>query len=164
MSDRPHNPFDHESEPDRHAIWEMMIIEDSEAFVSGDWKRIEGDFAAESFEGIRCEHSTDPANWRIAFADLVSYRDSWLSAAAEFSKKRFVGRSHRDAIYARTKLVEIQIAGDRALARKTFSGELPLEDGTMLSGDRQTLYRLHRRSGRWKVVGFIGQLPLDVKS
>ena len=29
-----------------------------------------------------------------------------------------------------------------------------------LSGSRQTLYRLHKKAGVWKIVGFIGYLPL----
>jgi hypothetical protein len=158
----PLNPFDPAADADRHTIWQMLIIADSEAFIAGDWARIEGDFDAEHFEGIRCDHSTDPAKWRLAFAELHSYRDSWLNASREFLKKRFVGRSHLQAVYDRTKLAEIAIAGDRALCRKTFSGELPLEGGSVLGGNRQTLYRLHRRGGRWKIMGFIGQLPLDV--
>ena len=139
----------------------MLIVADGEAFVAGNWEVIQDDFDAESFEGIRCGHSSDPAKWRIVFPDLPSYRDSWLAASREFVKKRFIGRSYLEAIDARTKLAEIQIAGDRALCRKTFSGELPLEDGSLLSGSRQTLYRLHRRAGQWKIVGFMGQLPLD---
>ena len=30
----------------------------------------------------------------------------------------------------------------------------------MLSGARQTLYRLHKQCGLWRIVGFIGYLPL----
>ena len=53
------------------------------------------------------------------------------------------------------------IAGGRALCHKKFSGDLPLGDGTTLSGSRQTLYRLHKQRGVWRIVGFIGYLPLN---
>jgi hypothetical protein len=155
------NPFDATRDSDRHYIWQRLIAADSDAFAVGDWTAIETDFDAASFEGIRCHHSSDPDNWQIAFPTLASYRDSWLIAAAEFAKKQFVGLSNREAVYARTRLDQIDIAGDRALCHKKFSGDLKLADGTMHTGSRQTLYRLHRQRGEWKIVGFLGVLPLE---
>jgi hypothetical protein len=160
----PHNPFDPAADPDRHRIWEMLIRADSEAFIAGDWSRIEHDFDAGQFEGIQCGHSLDPVDWRVTLPDLASYRDQWLAASRMFLQRRFARLSHREAIYARTRLANIHINHNRALCRKTFSGDISLEDGTMLSERRQTLYRLHRGAdGRWRIVGFIGQLPLEVK-
>jgi hypothetical protein len=164
VSDLFINPFDADSDPDRHWIWHHLVALDSDAFVLGDWSLIEDDFDAERFEGIRCGHSTSPDDWQIAFATLADYRDSWVAASREFLKKPFVGISHREAVYRRCRLERIDINGERALAHKKFSGELPLADGTTLSGSRQTLYRLHRRrdgGGSWTIVGFLGQLPLD---
>jgi hypothetical protein len=154
------NPFDVHADPDRHYIWQRLVQADSDAFVAGDWSMVENDFDVENFEGIRAYASINPDDWKIAFADLPSYRDNWLAAAREYQKKRFVGLSPREAVYRRTRLTEIEIAGTRALAHKKFSGDLPLEDGTTLSGNRQTLYRLHKQRGVWKIVGFIGYLPL----
>ena len=154
------NPFDAQREPDRHYIWQRLVAVDSDAFVLGDWPMIENDFDADHFEGIRAYGSGNPDDWRVAFADLASYRDNWLSASREFLKKRFVGISHREAVYRRTRLIEIEIVGGRALCHKKFSGDLPLADGTTLSGSRQTLYRLHKQAGVWRIVGFIGYLPL----
>ncbi|HEY1379593.1 MAG TPA: hypothetical protein VGF55_22505 [Gemmataceae bacterium] len=154
------SPFDPAADPDRHALWQRLVAADSDAFVAGDWAAIEGDFDAENFEGVRCGHSTDPADWRIAFPTLASYRDSWLEQSRQFVARRFVGLTHRQGIYARTHLTRIDLAGDRALCHKQFFGDLPLADGTLLTGRRQTLYRAHRRRGVWKVVGFLGQLPL----
>jgi hypothetical protein len=156
----PINPFDPERDPDRHLIWKMMIVEDSQAFVAGDWGRIAGDFDAENFEGLRANESPNPDDWRIAFPTLDDYRDSWLEASRQFTARRFAGISHLEAVYARTHLNEIEIAGDRALARKKFFGTIQREDGSQLAGSRQTLYRLHRKKSGWKIVGFIGQLPL----
>jgi hypothetical protein len=155
------NPFDHSNDPDRHHIWNRLIIADSEAFLESNWSTIENDFAAEQFEGIRCGHSTNPHDWNIAFATLVDYRDSWIASSREFRAKQFADLTPREVIYRRTRLDRIDIAGDRALCHKKFSGSIALVDGSTLSASRQTLYRLHRIAGVWKIVGFLGQLPLD---
>ena len=155
------NPFHPATNPDRHYIWERLIRVDTEAFAAGDWAMIETDFAADRFEGIRCNHSIDPDDWSIVFPRLEDYRDSWLLAAADFLKKKFRDVTPAEALYRRCRLDRIDLLGDRALVHKKFSGEVPLADGSVLSGSRQTLYRLHRIAGTWKVVGFLGQLPLD---
>jgi hypothetical protein len=155
------NPFDRASDPDRHYIWERVIAADSDAFVECDWGKIEGDFDADRFEGIRCGRSANPDDWKLVFPDLRSYRESWLKASREFLARPFAKLTHREAVYARTRLTEIEINGERALAHKKFSGEVEYADGTMLSGSRQTIYRLHKRGGVWKIVGFLGFLPLD---
>lgn len=157
----PDNPFDAQRDPDRHQIWQRMIVADSEAFLSSNWSMIEDDFDADGFEGIRCGNSSDPDNWKIVFARLDDYRDSWLASSREFRAKQFKELSPREVIYRRTRLEQIDIAGERALCHKKFSGTIELADGSTLSGSRQTLYRLHRIAGRWKIVGFLGQLPLD---
>jgi hypothetical protein len=155
------NPFDPVKDSDRHYIWQRLVAVDSDAFAAADWESVQDDFDAAHFEGIRAVGSTNPDHWIIAFPDLASYRDNWLRAAKEFANKRFAGRTRREAIYHRTSLNQIDITGDRALAHKKFSGDIPLEDGSLLTGSRQTLYRLHRQNGRWRIVGFIGYLPLE---
>jgi hypothetical protein len=154
------NPFYATTDPDRHHIWHRLIEVDSEAFVRGDWSMIEDDFDAEHFEGVRCGNSTNPADWIIAFARLADYRDSWVAASREFVAKRFVDMTALEAVLRRTRLDRIDIAGDRAIAHKQFSGAIQLANGSALTGSRQTLYRLHRQRGIWKIVGFLGQLPL----
>lgn len=156
------NPFDAAGDSDRHHLWQRLVAADSDAFAAGDWAAIEGDFDAERFEGIRCHNSANPDNWELAFPTLASYRDSWLVAAKDFAKKRFVGLTNREALYARTCIDRIDLAGDRALCHKKFSGDLKLADGTMHTGSRQTLYRCHRIGGAWKIVGFLGFLPLEM--
>ena len=154
------NPFDLQSDPDRHEIWQRLVIIDCEAFAAGDWSMIENDFDAEEFEGIRCFHSANPDDWKIVFPDLASYRDSWLTASAEFRAKQFAKLSHLNALLARTHLDAIDICADRALAHKKFFGEVLLVDRSVLSDRRQTLFRRRRRDEKWKIVGFFGQLPL----
>jgi hypothetical protein len=156
----PMNPFSPSSDADRHYIWDRVIVADSEAFAMGDWNRIANDFDAENFEGIRC-YTNNPNDWRLVFPSLDSYRISWLDMAKEFAKKKFFGRTNLEAIYARCRIDQIEIVGDRALVHKKFSGTLDLADGSKLSGSRQTIYRLHRRDGVWKIVGFLGYLPLE---
>lgn len=154
------NPFDRQTDPDRHLIWQRLVAADCEAFALGDWRRIEEDFEAETFEGVRCFHSMNPDDRAIVFPDLASYRASWLEASDQFRAKRFARHSHLEALLARTQMNEIDVNGDRAIGHKKFSGTIELADGSSLQDRRQTLYRLHRRHGVWKIVGFIGQLPL----
>jgi len=155
------NPFDATHDPDRHHIWQRLVAADSDAFAARDWSSIENDFDADQFEGIRCHNSTNPDDWQIAFPTLASYRDSWLTAARDFATKQFVGMTNRQAVYARTRLDRIDLSGDRALCHKKFSGDLKLVDGAVHTGTRQTLYRLHRVGAGWKIVGFLGFLPLE---
>lgn len=156
------NPFDKHHDADRFAIWRMVVEIDSDAFALGDWSMIENDFDPASFEGLRAMNSPNPDQWKIVFPTLAGYKESWLEAAKEWKKKRFLNHNSREAVYARTRLSQIDIAGDRALAHKKFHGDLKLDDGSVLSGSRQTLYRLHKQRGAWKIVGFIGQLPLEL--
>jgi hypothetical protein len=154
------NPFNRESDPDRHDIWHRLVTIDCEAFAVGDWSRIEPDFDADAFEGLRCSYSTNPDDWKIVFSTLDSYRDSWLAASNEFRVKQFANLPHGDVLLARTHLELIDIKGDRALAHKKFHGDVLTADGSLLADQRQTLYRLHKRGDTWKIVGFLGQLPL----
>jgi hypothetical protein len=154
------NPFHPVSDPDRHAIWHRLVLVDSEAFVAGDWSMIEADFDATCFEGLRCGESANPDDWKLAFPTIESYRDGWLAASREFLTKKFLEHSALQAVMARAHLDQIDIVGDRALAHKKFHGEIPMADGTFLSGKRQTIYRLHKRGNSWKIVGFLGFLPL----
>jgi hypothetical protein len=154
------NPFNPQTDPDRHVIWQRLVAVDCAAFAIGDWSQIEGDFDAAGFEGVRCFHSLNPDDWKIAFADLNRYRDSWRAASEVYRAVQPAGCSHLEALLARCHLDEIEIVGDRALAHKKFYGEVPLADGTTLADRRKTLYRLHKLNGVWKIVGFFGQLPL----
>lgn len=156
----PRNPFP-ESDADRRQIWHRLIVADSEAFAAGDWTKIENDFSAVHFEGLRAMNSTNPENWQIVFPSLESYQASWLQASEEFRKRQFINGSALDALYARCSMERIVINKDRAIAVKKFTGEVECANAPKISGDRQTVYRLHRIAAQWKIVGFLGFLPLS---
>jgi len=44
------NPFP-EGDADRHALWEMLVRRDIDAFIGQDWAMVEDDFIADSFFG-----------------------------------------------------------------------------------------------------------------
>lgn len=44
------NPFADDS--DRHALWEMLVHREIDAFLARDWSMVTGDFLADRFMGI----------------------------------------------------------------------------------------------------------------
>src|SRR5688572_11205782 len=129
------NPFDPKVDPDRHYIWQRLIVADCEAFVAGDFAWIEADFDNDSFEGIRCFDSSDPDQWRLALPTVESYRDAWLVASREFLQ---ANAEPLATIFSRCRLDDIDINGTHALAHKKFT-----------YAKRQTLYRLRKIGGTW---------------
>jgi hypothetical protein len=150
------NPFP--GDADRHAIWEMLVARDIEAFLACDWTMVENDFAADRFLGIDGRKSDNPDNWRITFPTLEAYRDSWLNGAADF-RILADAETARAAVFGATRLTEIEITADRALAHKKFDGEVAMRDGTYDRLNWQSIYTLARIGGVWKLTGFIGYLP-----
>src|SRR5262249_46027097 len=143
-----------------YLIWQRLVAVGCGGFLICDLLLFEEDFDAGSFLGGRCFLFADPGDWEIWFSDLASYRGSWLGTVLLFLAEQFADVFSLQALLIRTHLDEIEIAGDRALARKKFYGDVRLADGSYLADQRQTLFRLHRRNGQWKIVGFFGQLPL----
>ncbi|WP_196258076.1 hypothetical protein [Pelagibacterium limicola] len=150
------NPF--ADDPHRHPIWEMLVARDIEAFLACDWTMVESDFAADRFLGIDGKASGNPDDWCITFPTLDSYRDSWLAGAEDFRKRARV-ETAKASVFGATRLTEIEIAGDRALAHKKFDGLVPMRDGTADVLNWQSIYTLTRVGGSWKLTGFIGYLP-----
>lgn len=151
------NPFP-EADADRHAIWEMLVARDVEAFVRQDWAMIEGDFEPDSFYGIDARGRDNPDAWRAGFASLGAYRDSWL-AQAQRAAAHPDADEVRAALHDATTLRDIEIAGDVALAHKKFDGWLPLPGGGRERLQWQTLYVCRRGSGAWRIASFVGYLP-----
>lgn len=151
------NPFPPADEA-RHAIWEMLVRRDIEAFVAGDWDAHFRDFAPDIFFGIDARFSDNPDSWRVTYADIARYRESWLAGAKEL-KGRIEDADLRRAIFALTALRDIEIMGDFALARKKFDGTIPLNDGGTVTLRWQTQYFCRRVEGRWRIAGFLGYLP-----
>ncbi|ODT47906.1 hypothetical protein [Devosia sp. 63-57] len=150
------NPFP--GDADRSAIWTMLVPRDIKAFVEADWSMVEDDFAADDFMGIHGNRSDNPDGWSISFPTLASYRDEWLRQAHESQKVEFA-EDQEAGIHRATSLTEIEITGERALARKKFDGEIKLADGGVDRLNWQTLYLCRKIDGAWKLTGFIGYLP-----
>lgn len=155
------NPFP-DTDPDRRAIWEMLVPRDISAFVAADWGMVAGDFIAANFTGLSGNFQPDPQGFTLAFPTLEAYRDEWLRQARAFADDLAAGRfagNPRDGIFAATRLEEIEITGDAALVRKKFDGWLVKSDGGRDRMNWQTLYICRKEGGRWKIAGFTGYLP-----
>ena len=155
------NPFP-ESDPDRHAIWEMLVPRDIDAWTTADWSMVAGDFVAANFTGVSGNFQPDPQGFTLAFPTLAFYRDAWVADSQNYLADRAAGKFAEDPrphIYAATRLEEIEITGDAAMVRKKFDGHLPRADGGFDRMNWQTLYICRRDGGRWKIAGFVGYLP-----
>lgn len=157
MRDPFHNPFP-AADTARHSIWEMLVTRDIDAFLAADWSMVAGDFIEEGFIGIDGRAETNPDEWRLAFPSLAAYRDEWLRQARDFAGESFA-EDPRAAIFKTTRLEDIEINGERALARKKFDGGLRKSDGTFVAMKWQTVYYCRLQEGRWKICGFTGYLP-----
>ncbi|WP_288431159.1 hypothetical protein [uncultured Agrobacterium sp.] len=157
MRDPFSNPFP-ASDTARHAIWEMLVPRDIDAFLAADWSMVEGDFVEEGFLGISGNREPDPDKWSLAFPTLAAYRDEWLNQAKEFAEGSY-GEDPRTAIFTTTTLENIEISGETALVRKKFDGGIKKADGTTDIMQWQTLYYCRLHEGQWKISGFTGYLP-----
>src|SRR5262245_40797827 len=106
------NPFP--NDPDRGAIWTMLVDRDIAAFIAADWGMVAGDFIEAMFLGIDGNRADNPDAWRVGFPTLSSYRDEWLRQAHE-SRNIAYAEDRGAAIHRATRLTEIEIAGDVAL-------------------------------------------------
>ena len=155
------NPYDRSEDPDEHALWDALIARDSEAFVAGDWSLCDEDFCHERFEGISARGSLNPMDWSLEYPTVESYRHAWLQMAGKFSELALASISHRELLYTMQSFAKIEIAGDRALVWKHFVADEPLANGERYRLSGQSVYRLHRIDGSWRIVGFVGYLPIE---
>ena len=160
---RHHSPPFAATDIDRCEIWEMLVRRDFRAYLDRDWNAIADDFVDEGFFGIDAECNPDPGSWRIAFADVASYRDEWLQQA-EQTHLCADPENVEAALYAATTLTEIELRGDFALARKKFCGPLPNRDGSSTMLQWQTLYVCRKVGTRWKIASFVGYMPYEQAS
>jgi reactive intermediate/imine deaminase len=152
------NPFP-EGDPDRRAIWEILVRRDINAFLAANWSIIEADFLPEEFVAYDAAGRSNPDHWRINFPTLKAYRDEYLRQAAEFTKVRLVGQTKVDFLHRTAVLRDIEIAGDRALAHKKFDGHAITETGAEVRLNWQSLFFLRKHQNRWRVTSFVGYLP-----
>ncbi|WP_237151778.1 hypothetical protein [Oryzibacter oryziterrae] len=153
------NPFP--NDPDRKAIWTMLVQRDIDAYIAGDWSMVAGDFVEDGFLGINAKASANPDTWRIGFPTLAAYRDEWLRQAAETKATAFA-EDPRAAIYRATNLLHIDLTGDIAVAHKKFDGTIAKADGTKDVLNWQTLYFCRKVDGVWKLTGFVGYMPFPM--
>ncbi len=149
------NPFP--DDPDRAAIWDMLVPRDIAAFVAADWSMVADDFVSGGFYGMNANKSPDASDWTIGFPTLEAYRDEWLRQAAQSRATRYA-EDLSDGIHRATSLTRIEITGDMALAHKRFDGTIRLADGGSDRLNWQTLYVCRREAGRWKIAGFVGYM------
>ncbi|MGY5807254.1 hypothetical protein ACXHXG_06035 [Rhizobium sp. LEGMi198b] len=157
MRDPFKNPFPADDAA-RHAIWEMLVPRDIDAFLAADWSQVADDFVEDGFIGIDGRREVSPDKWRLTFPTLAAYRDEWLRQARDFASQSFA-EDPRTAIFTTTTLEDIEIEGDMALVRKKFDGSLKKADGDVDVLKWQTLYYCRLDNGRWKISGFTGYLP-----
>ena len=153
------NPFPHD--PDRGAIWDMLVSRDIAAFLAVDWSLTEPDFVTQGFFGLHAHKSANPDSWRLAFPDLPTYRDEWLRQARETADTRFA-EDLRAALFRATTMLHIDVAADRAVAHKKFDGTIARGDGGTDRLNWQTLYTCARVGGVWKIASFVGYLPFPM--
>ena len=145
------------TDPDRLAIWQMLVTRDTDAYLSRDWQAVAEDFVEEGFFGIDARRDPNPAQWRIAYPSLALYREEWLRQAAQTAQSADQARA-RTAFLDAVTLDDIKIDGSFALAHKIFNGRLPNRDGSHETLDWQTLYVCRRNAGRWKIASFVGYM------
>lgn len=149
------NPFP--NDPDRNQIWDMLVERDIAAFVGQDWGMVAGDFVEQGFLGIHAHKSRNPDQWTAAFPTLTEYKDEWLRQAKESAATQFA-EPLAEAIHRATSLMQIDIAGDVAVAHKKFDGQVKLAGGSVDVLNWQTLYYCRKADGRWKIAGFTGYM------
>ena len=152
----PEPPFP-ASDLDRRAIWTMLVERDIDAFLTGDWSKVAGDFLPESFFGIDARRSEDADQWQPRFDTLAAYREEWLRQAAETATEADLEDAHQ-ALHRATDLSRIDINGDVALAQKKFDGAMPMKDGSSAPLNWRTQYICRRVDGAWKIAGFVGYM------
>lgn len=149
-----HNPFS--LDPDRSAIWEMLVERDTKAFVAGDWSQVEGDFLPDAFFAVDGRMRCNPDSWRLGLSSLEQYRASWEEQSEAM---RDLVANLESGLYEATTLRDIEVADGRALAHKKLDAQMRRKDGNTLSFHWQTLYMCRKIGDRWKITGFIGYLP-----
>ena len=152
----PVSPFP--NDPERHAIWEMLVVRDVAAFVAGDWAQVADDFIETGFWGLDARFRANPDGWQLSFPSLASYREVWLRQA-QASAGRLAPPELSTALHGATTLRDIDLQGESAVAHKKFDGDIRFDDGTVETLCWQTLYHCRKVAGVWKIAGFVGYLP-----
>ncbi len=150
------NPFP--DDPDRYALWEMLVARDIDAFVRRDWGLVAGDFTEEGFTGLDARLRANPDSWQLIFPTLSAYKAAWLEQAQALTGRISEAALSR-ALFDATTLRDIDLRGESAVAHKKFDGALHFDDGETSPLSWQTLYFCRKVANVWKISGFVGYLP-----
>ncbi len=151
------NPFDPAEDPDRHAIWELLVRRDSDFFLSGERASVVADYVETGFLGIHAGLSLDPCGWRPAYPTVAGYLAA--AEAARWDPAQFA-EPLRPAWFRCQSLPRIDIAAEAALALKQIDGAIARRDGPPLQLAWRSVFQLCRQHGAWRIAGFVGYLPL----
>ena len=155
------NPYDAVADADRHLLWQALVARDSESFIAADWSACDGDFAHDRFEGISAHGSLNPVHWTLRYPTVDSYREDWLAMAERYRSVPLAEVPHRELLYRMQTFAKAEVAGDRAVVWKQFRADEPLTNGDRYRISAQSVYRMHRIDRQWRIVGFVGYLPLE---
>ncbi|MEE9427285.1 MAG: hypothetical protein V3V25_03965 [Paracoccaceae bacterium] len=151
------NPFD-QTDPERAAIWDMLVYRDIQAFSTNNWPAHAECFLSEQFFGIDAQGTMDSDKWRLGFATLAEYKPNWVGSAQQAAAKtnpENLRRAHFDA----TDMTQIDVNGDQAICHKNFDGSVTYDDGSLERLLWKTIYQCRKVDGQWRVGSFIGFLP-----
>ncbi len=151
------NPFP-TTDVDRHALWDMLVARDTQAFAAQNWEQVANDFIEAGFMGINARFRSNPDSWQIAYPKLSAYRDDWLNQARTSAAIEWDEDPER-AMYEATTLRDIEIVGNSALLHKKFNGSVRKKDGGSTVLNWQTLYCCRKVDEVWKIASFVGYLP-----
>ena len=65
-----------------------------------------------------------------------------------------------DILFRVTEMNDIDIAGDHAVSHEKFDGSTKTAAGEVIELEWQTLYKMLRVDGEWKIASFVGYMPL----
>lgn len=152
------NPYREGS--DEAMLWEVLIKNDFEAFVSGKWELISEDFIEEEFYGIDGNLSHRKVDWNLKYYHLELYKSDWLQQSKDFNAKNFVSDPLRH-LYETTRLSIMQIREEKALVHKEFNAKLDVVNDEPIYLNWISLFMLRKVEGKWKIASFLGYLPKD---
>ena len=151
------NPFAME-DADQARLWQILVADDIEAFVTCNWAAHAKDIDEAAFFGLNANGCADPSHWVLEFPDLASYREVWLAFARVSAAKSAPERLRQEHFRA-SALIDIQIRGDVATCLKSFKNGFEHDDGSPEIMHWETQYMCRRLRGNWKIRGFVGYLP-----
>lgn len=143
-------------------IEELLIKRDIKSFAKSEWGSVEKYFDKKQFFGIHANYSLNPLKWSLTFPNLDDYRKSWLQQSYESIKRNYV-ELLEDALYRISSIDSIKIIENKAIVLKKINGIVKRSSGKPDALRWQSLYYCQFIKNQWKIIGFVGYLPLEAK-